>query len=91
MQANGRACLSHGYGKIFLIFAKFLFYKYRFCFDTQDKALLTRTSQELEVDISDVNLSTLSKAFKLAARTRLKVSSSAILSVSLQKNITIML
>lgn len=40
----------------------------------QDKALLCRTSQELEVDISDVNLSTLSKAFKLAARTRLKVT-----------------
>lgn len=39
----------------------------------KDKALLCRTSQELEVDISDVNLSTLSKAFKLAARTRLKV------------------
>lgn len=37
-------------------------------------ALLSRTSQELEVDISDVNLSTLSKAFKLAARTRQKVS-----------------
>ncbi|XP_067646398.1 uncharacterized protein pbl isoform X1 [Eurosta solidaginis] len=36
-------------------------------------ALLSRTSQELEVDISDVNLSTLSKAFKLAARTRQKV------------------
>lgn len=37
--------------------------------------LLSRTSLELEVDISDVNVSTLSKAFKLAAKTRLKVSS----------------
>lgn len=35
--------------------------------------LLSRTSLELEVDISDVNVSTLSKAFKLAAKTRLKV------------------
>ncbi|XP_011293557.1 protein ECT2 isoform X2 [Musca domestica] len=43
------------------------------CRTDTDKALLCRTSQELEVDISDVNLSTLSKAFKLAARTRLKV------------------
>ncbi|XP_055911416.1 protein ECT2 isoform X2 [Eupeodes corollae] len=43
------------------------------CRTDTDKSLLFRTSQELEVDISDVNLSTLSKAFKLAARTRLKV------------------
>lgn len=35
--------------------------------------MISRTSQELEVDISDVNVSTLSKAFKLAAKTRLKV------------------
>lgn len=41
----------------------------------QDKLLISRTSQELEVDISDVNVSTLSKAFKLAAKTRLKVGS----------------
>lgn len=44
-------------------------------FILQDKMLLSRTSLELEVDISDVNVSTLSKAFKLAAKTRLKVSS----------------
>uniref|UniRef100_A0A1A9W7P0 DH domain-containing protein n=1 Tax=Glossina brevipalpis TaxID=37001 RepID=A0A1A9W7P0_9MUSC len=43
------------------------------CRTDTNKPLLSRTSQELEVDISDVNLSTLSKAFKLAARTRLKV------------------
>ncbi|XP_030384939.1 protein ECT2 isoform X2 [Scaptodrosophila lebanonensis] len=43
------------------------------CRTDADKMLLSRTSQELEVDISDVNVSTLSKAFKLAAKTRLKV------------------
>ncbi|KAL7732555.1 hypothetical protein ACLKA6_019188 [Drosophila palustris] len=43
------------------------------CRTDADKMLLSRTSLELEVDISDVNVSTLSKAFKLAAKTRLKV------------------
>uniref|UniRef100_A0A1A9ZPX8 DH domain-containing protein n=1 Tax=Glossina pallidipes TaxID=7398 RepID=A0A1A9ZPX8_GLOPL len=43
------------------------------CRTDTNKPLLCRTSQELDVDISDINLSTLSKAFKLAARTRLKV------------------
>ncbi|XP_017122139.1 protein ECT2 isoform X2 [Drosophila elegans] len=43
------------------------------CRTDADKLLICRTSQELEVDISDVNVSTLSKAFKLAAKTRLKV------------------
>ncbi|XP_017074033.1 protein ECT2 isoform X3 [Drosophila eugracilis] len=43
------------------------------CRTDADKLLIYRTSQELEVDISDVNVSTLSKAFKLAAKTRLKV------------------
>ncbi|EDV40056.1 uncharacterized protein Dana_GF24148, isoform A [Drosophila ananassae] len=43
------------------------------CRTDADKLLISRTSQELEVDISDVNVSTLSKAFKLAAKTRLKV------------------
>jgi len=48
---------------------------YVFILILQDKLLICRTSQELEVDISDVNVSTLSKAFKLAAKTRLKVGS----------------
>ncbi|XP_023176297.2 protein ECT2 isoform X1 [Drosophila hydei] len=43
------------------------------CRTDADKMMLSRTSLELEVDISDVNVSTLSKAFKLAAKTRLKV------------------
>ncbi|EDV96869.1 GH16512 [Drosophila grimshawi] len=43
------------------------------CRTDPDKMLMSRTSLELEVDISDVNVSTLSKAFKLAAKTRLKV------------------
>ncbi|XP_022219575.2 protein ECT2 isoform X2 [Drosophila obscura] len=43
------------------------------CRTDADKLLLCRLSQELDVDISDVNVSTLSKAFKLAAKTRLKV------------------
>ncbi|KAH8379568.1 hypothetical protein KR009_005596, partial [Drosophila setifemur] len=43
------------------------------CRTDADKLLICRTSLELEVDISDVNVSTLSKAFKLAAKTRLKV------------------
>ncbi|XP_034656900.1 protein ECT2 isoform X3 [Drosophila subobscura] len=43
------------------------------CRTDADKLLLCQSSQELDVDISDVNVSTLSKAFKLAAKTRLKV------------------
>ncbi|XP_026847327.1 protein ECT2 isoform X2 [Drosophila persimilis] len=43
------------------------------CRTDADKLLLCHSSQELDVDISDVNVSTLSKAFKLAAKTRLKV------------------
>ncbi|XP_037958486.1 protein ECT2 isoform X3 [Teleopsis dalmanni] len=43
------------------------------CRTDTEKSLLCRTSEDLQIDISDVNLSTLSKAFKLAARTRLKV------------------
>ncbi|XP_037958476.1 protein ECT2 isoform X2 [Teleopsis dalmanni] len=42
------------------------------CRTDTEKSLLCRTSEDLQIDISDVNLSTLSKAFKLAARTRLK-------------------
>uniref|UniRef100_A0A0K8TS04 Putative guanine nucleotide exchange factor pebble n=1 Tax=Tabanus bromius TaxID=304241 RepID=A0A0K8TS04_TABBR len=43
------------------------------CRTDTDKTLLSMTSQELHVDISDVNISTLSKAFKFATRTRLKM------------------
>ncbi|XP_055380892.1 protein ECT2 [Condylostylus longicornis] len=38
-----------------------------------NKALISMTSQELDVDTNDIHLSTLSKAFKFATRTRLKV------------------
>ncbi|XP_002068972.3 protein ECT2 [Drosophila willistoni] len=43
------------------------------CRTDASNILLCHTSKELQVDISDTNVSTLSKAFKLAARTRLKV------------------
>lgn len=36
--------------------------------------MATVQSQDIDIDISDVNLGTLSKAFKFATRTRLKVS-----------------
>lgn len=42
----------------------------------QDKFFATVDSQELDFDVTDFNVGTLSRAFKFANRTRLKVSSS---------------
>lgn len=39
----------------------------------QDKCLLSYHSEDLGIDVSDVNVGTLSRAFKFATRTRLKV------------------
>jgi hypothetical protein len=44
-----------------------------FLFHSQDKFLVNVDSDEIGIDVSDVNLGTLSKAFKFATRTRLKV------------------
>jgi len=43
------------------------------CRADPDKCLLTYPSDALGIDVSDVNVGTLSKAFKFATRTRLKV------------------
>lgn len=45
------------------------------CRADAEKCLMSRESHELNIDISDVNHGTLSKAFKFATRTRLKVIS----------------
>lgn len=44
-----------------------------FHFTVQNEFRVTVTSDEINIDTSDVNLGTLSKAFRLATRTRLKV------------------
>lgn len=51
----------------------------------QDKFFATVDSQELDFDVTDFNVGTLSRAFKFANRTRLKVSHS-IYAISLTYN-----
>lgn len=48
------------------------------CRADADKFMLTVASEELGIDLNDVNLGTLSKAFKFATRTRLKVSAGCV-------------
>lgn len=43
-------------------------------FIQQNEFRVTVTSDEVNIDTSEVNLGTLSKAFRLATRTKLKVS-----------------
>lgn len=48
--------------------------KFYVLFSLQDKCLISYHSEDLGIDVSDVNVGTLSRAFKFATRTRLKVN-----------------
>lgn len=54
-----------------------------FSYNFQDKCLISCRSEELGIDVSDVNVGTLSRAFKFATKTRLKVSPNPISFISI--------